>query len=99
VLGFPGNPSPELRLGMVSSGRGRSRRSKAQTKTRTCQGDAQGREKGSRVERKGRGGRGLPASSSGSCSTCGSASSKAGGLVAVLLGFWEGDACGREGIL
>jgi hypothetical protein len=49
VLGFPGNPSLELRLRTVSSGRGRSRRSEAQTKTRTCQGDAQGREKGSRA--------------------------------------------------
>jgi hypothetical protein len=32
VLGFSGNSSPELRLRTVSSGRGRSRHSEAQTK-------------------------------------------------------------------
>jgi hypothetical protein len=79
----------------VGSGRGRSRRSKTQTRAKVCQGNARDREKDSSVERKGRGGRVLPASSSGSGSTCGPASLNAGGLAAVLLGFWEGDACGR----
>jgi hypothetical protein len=92
------NRSPELHLRTVGSGRGRSRRSEMQTRTRVCQGDAQGREKGSKAEKKGRGGRRLPTSSSGSCSTYGSASSNAGSLVAVWLGFWEETIAGAEGV-
>jgi hypothetical protein len=31
--------------------------------------------------------------------TCGSASSNVGSLASVLLGFWEGEVCRREGSL
>jgi hypothetical protein len=37
-------------------------------------------------------------SSSGSCSTRGSASSNAGGLAVVWLGFWEETIAGVEGV-
>jgi hypothetical protein len=75
------NISSELLLRTVSSDRGSSCRSRAQTKTKTSQGGAQGREEGSRVKRRGRGGQALPASSLGSCSTRGTASRSLGSLV------------------
>jgi hypothetical protein len=49
------NGSLELLLQTVRSGRGCTRRSGVQTNTRSCQGGAQGREEGSRAERRGRG--------------------------------------------
>jgi hypothetical protein len=40
-----------------------------------------------------------PATSSNDVGDCRAATLIVSSLAAVLLGFWEGDACGREGIL
>jgi hypothetical protein len=62
-------------------------------------GGAQDQRKGAHADQKVRGERGLPARSSNGISDCAAAALIASTLAAVLLGFWEGDACGREGIL
>jgi hypothetical protein len=89
---------PELRLRTVASSRSHSRRSGMQSRTRLCQGDARDKKDGFRAGGMEKGGRGLPPSSSGSCSTGGSASSKGGGLAAGWLGFWEKTKVGTEGV-
>jgi hypothetical protein len=99
VLGFPGNSSPELRLGAVSSGRGRSRRSMMQTRTRVCQGDTRDQGKMVCTEKRSRGGGFSPESSPAAVGLCEIQNLHARSLVALGFTKRRGSGQGVEGFM
>jgi hypothetical protein len=54
---------------------------------------------GARVDQRMRGGQSSPAMVMDGVGVCGAAALIASSLAADSLGFWEGDVCGREGVL